>query len=198
MDLPRQIVGLAAASLTCISCVAFVRAILRGDNTTRWSSWLIWTVASAANLATYYGSGARASVWVPAAYVGVCAAILTAALWRRNPGGLTKMEVFCLAGAVSSLLVWWASGSAISGQIASVAVEVVAYIPIWLAAREENPLAWCLELAGSGLNMLAIAHLSFGLLLYPTAILVCNAVVVVLLSRGRAPKEPVPEAVPVV
>ena len=180
MDFLRQCAGLIAAGLTCVGGVIYVRAILRRTSTTRWSAWMIWTVTSVTSLATYYGSGARESVWVPVAYVAVCAAIFVVALWRRSPGGLTKIEIICLLGAAFTGVVWWASGSAVWGQAASVTIEMIAYVPIWLAARGENKLAWSLETTGSVLNLMAVSQMTFGLLLYPVALLVCNGIVVVL------------------
>jgi len=201
MELARQVFGLVAAGLTCISGVAYVRAILRRTSSTKWSSWLIWTVASAASLATYYGSGARASAWVPLAYTVGSAVIFVAALWRRSSGGLSLAEWLCLAGAGLGLVVWWVSGSAVIGQVACVVVEVAAYIPIWLTAHEENCLAWSTEAIGSLLNMVAIAHFSFGLLLYPSAMLICNSLVVILMvwrkPTGVQPIELEPSAQPV-
>jgi len=194
MDHMRVAIGLIAAGFTCVSCVAYIRAIASGASSTRWSSWLIWTVSSAAGFATYYGSGARESVWVPLAYVVVCAAICAVALWRRSEGGLSRVEVLCLVGAALSLGVWWVSGSAVSGQVACVVVEVIAYIPIWLTARNENKPAWLLETAGSALNMLAISPLSFALLLYPSAVLACNVLVVALLPWTSRSRQQQPEA----
>lgn len=197
MEILRYIAGLMAAGLTCAGGFIYVRAVLRRTSRTRWSSWMIWMVTSVMSLATYYGSGARESVWVPAAYVVVCTAIFVAAVWRRSPGGLTTMEFVCLGGAAFAGVVWWASGSAVLGQVASVSIEMVAYIPIWMAARHESKLAWSLETTGSVINLLAISQFTLGLVLYPAAILVCNAAVVVLIYRPSGAIEPVPEMEPV-
>jgi hypothetical protein len=122
---------------------------------------------------------------VPAVYAVFCAVAFVAAIVRRSPGGMERIEVICLAGALSSGLVWWLSGSAEYGQIASVATEVIAYVPIMMDAQGENRLSWMLDTVGSMFNLVAVSALSFGLLLYPVAILVCNAFVVWLIGKRR-------------
>jgi hypothetical protein len=88
-------------------------------------------------------------------------------------------------GAFSGGLVWWLTGVAEYGQIASVASEMIAYIPIMMDAKEENRMAWSVDTAGSLVNLMAISTPSFGLLLYPVAILLCNAAVVALIGWQR-------------
>lgn len=179
----RTAAGLTAAALTAVGGWVYLWAVWKQTSKTRWSSWLIWTITSITSLATYYGSGARQSIWVPTIYVLTCAAILAVSLYRRSEGGLERIEIMCLAGAAASGLVWWMSGSAVCGQIASVVCEVAAYIPIWMTARQENRLGWLLEVAGSALNLLAVSSLQLGLLLYPLAMMVCNGLVVILMYR---------------
>lgn len=197
MEILRYVAGITAACLSCASGIVYVRAIWRRESKTRWSSWMIWMVTSFTSLATYYSSGARESVWVNVAYTVTCSTIFATAVWRRNAGGLTKVEIICLAGAALTGVVWWWSGSAVWGQVASVSTEVIAYVPIWMAARGENKRAWILETTGSVINMLAIPHMRFGLLLYPTVILVGSAIVVMLIYRPvRASAEPELELAP--
>ena len=193
MSSMREIAGLTAAGLTCVGGMAYLVAILRRTSTTRWSAWMIWTITSVTSLATYYASGARESIWVPVAYVAVCGAIFVAAVVRRSPGGLSKIEIVCLSGAALAAVIWWVSGSAVWGQVASVAIEMVAYVPIWLVARKENRTAWSLETCGSIINLLAVSQLTFGLLLYPIAILICNGTVVVLMLWPARVVQPEPE-----
>jgi|GEM_PF-4978201 len=181
MELLWVLAGLVAAGLTLLGGTIYVRAVWRRTSSTRWSSWMIWTITSVTSLATYYGSGARESAWVPVAYVVVCGSIFIVALLRRSPGGLTNIEYLCLFGAGLSGAVWWVSGSAIYGQLASVAIEVIAYVPIWMAARHEHRLAWSLETAGSVVNLLAISQLTLGLVLYPVALLASNGLVLGLI-----------------
>lgn len=189
MDTLRLVAGLAAAGLTVAGGAIYVHAIWRKTNTTRWVSWLIWTITSFTSLATYYGSGGRESALVIVGYTFVCTAALFAALWRKSESGrLTLLEMACLVGAGITGLVWWMSGSAVHGQVASVAIEVLAYIPIWRAAQSENRTAWSLEAGGSVFNLLAISSLTFGLLLYPVAILACNVLVVALILWSTHPK----------
>jgi hypothetical protein len=186
VDTLRLTAGLVAAGFACAGGAIYVRAIWRKTHTTRWVSWLIWTLTSFTSLATYYGSGGRESALVIVGYTIVCASALFAALWRRNEGGrLTLLEMICLAGAGVTGVVWWLSGSAVHGQIASVTIEVIAYIPIWRAAQHENRTAWSLEATGSVFNLVAISSFTFGLLLYPVAILSCNMLVVALILRSQ-------------
>lgn len=190
LDTLRLAAGLIAAGFACAGGAIYVHGIWRRTHTTRWVSWLIWTITSFTSLATYYGSGGRESALVIVGYTIVCASALCAALWRRSEGGkLTALEVICLAGAGVAGLIWWLSGSAVHGQIASVTIEVIAYIPIWRAARGENRTAWSLEATGSVFNMLAISSFTFGLLLYPVAILVCNALLLALILWSQRAKK---------
>lgn len=190
LDTLRLTAGIIAAGFACAGGAIYVRAIWRRANTTRWASWLIWTITSFTSLATYYGSGGRESALVIIGYTIVCASALFASLWRRSESGrLTPLEITCLAGAGIAGLVWWLSGSAVQGQVASVAIEIIAYTPIWRAARGENRTAWSLEATGSAFNMLAISSFTFGLLLYPVAILACNIAVVTLILWSRRPSK---------
>lgn len=197
MEILREAAGITAAILTLIGGWFYIRAIWLRTSTTRWSAWMIWTVTSVTGLATYYGSGARESVWVAVVCVLLCAAIFVVAVWRRSPGGLNRVEIFCLVGAVMSGVIWWASGSAVYGQIASVGIEMVAYVPVWLAARGENRLGWRLEMASSVVNLAAISQMTFGLLLYPVALLICNGIVLGMIAwqNRKVPVSPKPVAV---
>lgn len=182
MDFVRDVAGWIAAAFSLYGAIVYVRSLWLRTSTTRWSSWLIWSVTSAASLATYYGSGARNTAWVPAVSMLFCWAAFVVAFVRRDrsqrAGGLDSIEIICLLGALAAVPVWALSGSAVNGQILSVGVEVLGYVPVWRAARGESLVSWKFGAIGGAINLAAVPALSFELLLYPVAILTCQLLVI--------------------
>jgi hypothetical protein len=136
------------------------------------------------NYLTYHESGARASAWAALAYAIYCSVVTVVALLLKNKSGATKTDGVCVALAIASGgVMWWTTP--LCGQVVSVLAEVIGYVPILRDHREEDPVAWSLDFGSNVVNMAAVTALTFGLLLYPTVIMVCNGVVVWLVMRQR-------------
>ncbi|MBI4992462.1 MAG: hypothetical protein HZB99_04575 [Candidatus Harrisonbacteria bacterium] len=134
----------AVAGLLFIAAfVPYIRAILLGETKPAKSSWLIWASLDTITLAGMYAKdtvngqilGAVIGAWV----------VVALALKYGTPGW-TKLDKFCLAGAVLGIVLWQAFSNPVLGIMTSLSVVFLGSIPTFMSAwtdpSREDKLAW--------------------------------------------------------
>lgn len=166
----QLLAGLAAPVFSLVSCLLYLVDIVRGRTRPSRVSWWVMALVNAALAASYYASGARETVWLPAFYAASFAMIGAFSL-RWGYGSWTRIDGFCLAGAVAGLLVWWVTRSAPSALALLIAVESVGFVPTvikaWRAPGSEDLGAWFVANVASALNVAAVTAWSWEIAAYP-------------------------------
>jgi hypothetical protein len=139
----KEVFSVAGGVLFVAAFIPYIRAILRSGAKPSKATWLIWATLDSITLAGMYSEhsvngqiiGAVIGAWVVAAL----------ALKKGTPGW-TKLDKFCLTGAVVGIAIWAAFKSPMLAIVTILSVVVIASIPTFKSAWEdptrENRFAW--------------------------------------------------------
>jgi hypothetical protein len=148
----KTILGVLAGLLVIIGYVPYILAILRdrhlpagtvGKTEPSRASWIIWISLDWITLLGMYAKGA-----VNGQILGVITGgtmVLVLAL-RYGIPGWSRLDKFCLYGAILGVAVWQALGDPIFGIMISLALVFLGSVPTFVSAwkdpGKENRLAW--------------------------------------------------------
>lgn len=184
----QGLLGQLAGLISLLGFAPYLVDVVRGKTRPNRATWWIWTVIGAMLCASYYASGARHTVWVPASYV--IGPLLTALLaLRYGEGGWDRFDRGCLAASLCSLLVWWLARSPLLALAANIGIDLLGALPtIRKTYREpeaESLLSWTIFLLADTLNLGALGRWSPAASLYPLYLFALAAVLVALMLRPR-------------
>jgi hypothetical protein len=139
---------------------------------------------------SYKSSGAVNTVWVP--YMEFLGPFIIALLSiKYGEGGLNdKTDIFCLFGAVASVILWIVFNNPVIALVTNLAIDSFAIIPTikksYLRPEGEDFWAWFGTGLADSLNMFAVERFSFAVLLYPIYMLVSDLIIIfILLLRKK-------------
>jgi len=180
--------GIGAAVLSLCAGAVYIRDIVRGTTRPSRVTWFALAILNAVLAASYYASGARETVWLPASYAASFLAVAILSIWRGH-GGWSAFDVLCFAGAAFGMGLWWWLRSPTAALALLIAVELAAFLPTVLKAyrlpETEHVGAWVMATAASLLNVFAIREWSAAIYAYPLYAVVANALFVGLLLYRR-------------
>jgi len=139
----KDTLSVIAGLLFVAGFVPYIRAILRKETKPAKASWIIWASLDTITIAGMYAKesvngqilGAIAGAWV----------IVALALKFGTPGW-TKIDKFCLGGAVLGIALWQVFSNPVLGIMTSLSVVFLGSIPTftsaWKDPSRENKLAW--------------------------------------------------------
>src|SRR3989344_3287372 len=125
----KAILGIIAGIIALLAYVIYIISIFKGGTKPNKATWWIWTFMGLVLALSYDFSGAGNTVWVP--YVEFLGPFSIALLsLKYGDGGLRdKTDLFCLWGAVLSIVLWIVSQNPVVALITSLAVDSFALIP---------------------------------------------------------------------
>lgn len=186
----QSVCGIAAAVVSTVAGALYVRDIVRGRTKPSRVSWWVLAYVNLALAASYYASGARETIWLPADYA---LSFLVVAILSLKWGDDTRswVDVPCAFGAAAGLVLWWATRSGPAGLAVFIAVELLGFVPTvvkgYRAPETEHFGAWLVAVLASFLNVLAVADWTPAVWIYPVYVFVGNAAFSLMLAlRGRA------------
>jgi hypothetical protein len=151
-----------AGILFVVGFVPYIRAILVGATKPAKASWIIWasldtiTICGMAVQHSLNGQiiGANAGAWI----------VVVLAL-KYGTMGWTRLDKFCLIGAVLSIALWAIFSSATVGLIISNSVAFLGSVPTFVSAwkdpTKEDKLGWTIFFVSCICAMLAIPRFTF-------------------------------------
>jgi hypothetical protein len=181
--------GVAAAVLSLIDPIPYVRDILRGLTRPHRGTWLIWSALGVTAFASQLADGARWSL----ALVGVQTAATTLILVlsiRFGMGGLGAADL-CMIGLAGLGIVGWAiSSQPVLATVCVVLADLVGVLLMlpktWRNPWSETAPTYVLASASGLCGAAAVGDLDASLLLYPFYFAVGNgAIAAVILHRRR-------------
>jgi hypothetical protein len=180
--------GIAAAALSLIDPVPYVRDILRGLTRPQRGTWLIWSTLGAVAFASQLADGASWSL----AMVGVQTISMTLVLVLSIRFGMGGVGVYdlCLIGAAGVGIAGWAISSepavATMFVVAADAAGVALMLPkTWTDPWSETQSTYALAGASGVLSAAAVGALDASLLLYPAYFAVVNGATAAVIAHRR-------------
>lgn len=179
-------IGIVAAIVAMTALVPYVRSILAGRTRPSRASWFIWTVVGLALAMSYRASGATATFWVAVAYFFIPLIVFLLSI-RYGDRGASRLDWFCLAGALFGLLMWWWLRSAPVALYINIAVDCLGSLPTvrkaFLDPASEDRLAWVIAFLANAINLLAIDRWEPSISLYPVYAFAIVGLIAALLCR---------------
>lgn len=181
-------VGIAAALVAFTAMPPYARSILRGETKPARVTWFIWAVVGTMLFTSYWASGARATAWVALIY-GLNPAIIFILSIKHGVGGHSRLDIFCLAGAVVGLIVWIITDMPQLALGINISIDLLGLLPTikktWLAPGTENKPAWVLFSIANAINWLAVDRFTPSVVAYPVYGALCSVTMMYLLFWPR-------------
>ena len=137
--------------------IPYIRAILKKQTQPAKASWLIWAVLDGITITGMYLEHAVNGLVIAATLGSWTIAILSL---KYGTPGWTKLDKFCLSGAIAGLLAWWISHNPVYGVAISLAVMFLGSIPTFVSAwadpTREDKTAWSISWTSGVLAIAAI------------------------------------------
>jgi len=139
----QSVLSVVAGLLFLAGFVPYIIAIFRGETKPAKASWVIWASLDTITLVGMYAStavngqivGAMLGGWVVVA-LGI----------KYGKPGWTKLDVFCLVGAVIGIVLWQVFSNPVLAILTSQCVVFIGSIPTFVSAwqdpSKEDRTAW--------------------------------------------------------
>ncbi len=179
------------ALISAAASVPYILAVIRGTARPRLVSWGVWAVLAGVMTVSAFIEGAMASAVMTAITFIACATV-TILGWQRRTGGINRVDMVCLVGAVLGIASLAIFKSPLIALAVSVAVDIIAFIPTlvhaWTSPYEESLTCFALSALGGTLAVLAVlaGEISVVALLYPVYSMVFNGLAALLIVSGRS------------
>lgn len=179
------------ALISAAGSVPYILAVIKGTARPRLVSWGVWAVLAGVMTVSAFIEGAMASAVMTAITFIACATV-TILGWQRRTGGINRVDMVCLVGAVLGIASLAVFKSPLIALAVSVAVDIIAFIPTlmhaWTSPYEESLTCFALSALGGTLAVLAVlvGEVSVVALLYPVYSMVFNGLAALLIMSGRS------------
>lgn len=183
--------NLLSGGLTLLGYVPYIRSIIRGNTHPSTISWWIWSSVGLLLLSTYYSLGSQAALGLA---IGALTGQIVIALLSLRYGttGITKLDLFCLLGAVAAGLLWWITASPFLPHVLILVIDFCGWLPTFRKVlnkpRSEDLFAWLVWTIAASFSLLDPAHWTFNDLLYPVYIVITDGLLALFLLRIRVGK----------
>lgn len=158
----RDILSALSGLVFIAAFIPYIRAILRGETKPAKASWIIWGSLDTITIAGMYFEGTL-NGQIIGAVIGAWSVIVLSL--KYGTAGWTKLDKFCLAGAVLGIVLWKAFDNPVFGIVTSQVVIFLGSIPTFVSAWEdpsrENATAWAMYWISCLLALVAIPQWTF-------------------------------------
>jgi len=203
---PQTAAGIAAAAVSVVGTLPYLRDVVAGRTRPHHGSWCIWTVLGVAAFGSQHAEGADWTLLM----IGIQAAASTTVLLlslTHGIGGLRPADLVLMLVAGAGIAGWLVSSQPLVATgcviLADLAGAVLMLPKAWRDPRSETASTYVLASAAGWLGTAAVGPGRPGLLLYPVYFAVANAVLATVLVqrsmvldlRGHPPAGGRPSAV---
>lgn len=180
--------GLAAAALSLIDPIPYVRDVWGGRTRPHRGSWLIWSVLAIVVFWSQWADGATWSLAMVAAQAVSTTAIFVLSI-RNGQGGLRRAEIAMLLLAAAGVVGWSLSSEPIVATGFVVLADTVGFALMlpktWRAPWSETRSTYVLAALSGALGLVAVGTLDVGLILYPASIVFADGLTSVVITVRR-------------
>jgi hypothetical protein len=198
----RDMLSIAAAILGAISYIPYIRAILVGETKPHRATFGIWSFIGTVQVISYVAAGARVTVLLPLVYL-LGEMIVFVLSFKRGVGGTSKLDLFCLGGAVVGIAGWIITDNPEVALYLGIFASLCGFIPTvkktYLLPHTENALSWGMAAVAASMNLLAVPRLEFYLISYPIYTFTFDTIMTLLTTlphAGRRRRKTTDEFIP--
>ena len=177
---------MAAGILYVVAFVPYVVSILHGKTKPSRMTWMIWSLLNVITLSSYVSLGARNTLWMTGATTVGAFSVFLLSL-RYGEGMRSRRDLWLLAGAAITALIWLLSGQPIAAQLSSLVLLVLGAIPtiliVYRTPERESRLTWSLFTLSCIVNLFSIERWTLGIIAGPVVSLSVDGIIMLLLFR---------------
>ena len=184
-----EIFGYISGALMILSVIPYIRSILKGNTKPQRMTWLIWSILI---LIAFFSQLAKGASWSLLLTAGDGVAILITFILsiKFGVGGFRKIDLFSLAGAGVSLLLWYLTNEPAVALFLIILIDIIGvnltFIKTWKNPETENWAGWAMCGVGGLFGILSVGSFNFILLAYPVYICLINSIMaIIVISRKR-------------
>jgi hypothetical protein len=182
----KELAGLAAGVIFLGGFVPYIRAVLREETEPAKASWIIWASLDSITLAGMWAAGTL-NGQIVGAVIGAWAVAFLAFFYGKP--GWTRLDLFCLGGAILGVALWWAFASPIVGVVTSVTIVFLAAFPTFRTGlkepEKEDRAAWTLYWISCVLALMAVPSWTLADAAQPVGFMAIESIMMILLWRPR-------------
>ena len=184
--LPQAELGLLAGLVSLSGFIPYIISVLKQKTRPSRASWFIWAAVAIMIAASYWSVGARNTLWL--ALANAAGIIIIALLSLRfGKAGWSITDKVCLGWAASSIVLWFASGSATIALVMNILSDFAGVVPtvkkLIERAGPEDRLSWGIWLAADTLTLLAAESWDIAIIIYPLYLFFHSALIFGLTFR---------------
>lgn len=194
----KELIGIISGMIVFLMLIPYAWRVYRGQIQPNLASWFLWTIIAFALLVTYWGSGAKESVWM--AVVGcINPFLVTILIWVKYRGKIrfNRLEQVCLAIGIASLVLWFVFRNQKSfvqyALYVAILADACAAIPTavcyWRDPTLDRPFAWGVFCLASAMNIFAISEHTFANYAYPVYMAIGSGFITIPLVMSRVRKQ---------
>ncbi len=179
----QQIIGYVAATISFLAYIPYIIEFVGGRTKThpltywiwkygnlsggtnpRQASWLVWAALQYVIFSSSREQGATDSAWIAFGYL-IGSSLTAILLFWYGDKKWGKLDVFCGALAVASLILLYGTRNSFWALMLAIATDAIAAIPTIVSVtkepKNESKLGWSVFLVGVLVNLGAIKELNF-------------------------------------
>lgn len=184
----KNVLTLIAGVLFLLGFVPYIRAIVRGETKPAKASWVIWATLDTITLAGMFFKNAI-NGQIIGAVIGAWVVVILALIYGTR--GWTKLDKYCLGGAVLGIALWVAFDNPVLGIVVSNIVVFLGAIPTFKSAwgdpSREDKMAWTIYWLSCVCAVLAIPAWTLADATQPVIFFITETVMMyILYVRARA------------
>ncbi|MDB5163675.1 MAG: hypothetical protein JWS12_292 [Candidatus Saccharibacteria bacterium] len=183
------LLGILGGLVFIVADIPYIRDILRGKTKPHRVSWFLFFILNATNVANQAASGATNSLWLPIAATIITFGIFVLSI-KRGMGGFAKLDILCLVGALTGLLLWAVLKTPLASLLCNLAVATIAVIPTIKKAYSrpdtETHITYLIASISGIIAAISVGSWNYRLLLLPFHdFLIQFIIYLVLITRSK-------------
>lgn len=188
----QEVFGVLAGILALPALGLYVYSILKYKTRPNRVTWWILALISTVVVLSYYGVGARDTLWLPIAYAASYACIgLLSLKYGDGPVSLSTIDRVALVGGMISIAIYWFAQLPLLALFLIALTEFIALVPTavksYFSPGTESHSAWIIGTVASFVNLFAISTWSLEIAAYPIWVFISNALILYFLIRKWKP-----------
>ena len=165
-----SIIGIVGGLIFILGDIPYVLDTIKGKTKPHRTTWLIFFLLDLIYLFNQYALGATSSLYLVFAWTIMTLLIFILSI-KNGIGGFEKLDLICLVGAITGLILWWVLKTPLLSVFCNILVSLIGYIPtykkVYLKPYTETEISWLTSAVAAILSAVSIGSLNIKLLILP-------------------------------